>query len=87
MVKPEEMEKDITIYVNGRKKEVAKNSSLTFAQLVALAFDSVPAGPNFMFTITYTKGEGSKPEGTLVEGASVKVKDGMVFNVTATDKP
>ena len=86
MSKPEEKEKEVTIYVNGRKKDVAKNSSLSFAQLVELAFDPVPAGPNFMFTITYTKGEGSKPEGTLVEGSSVKIKDGMVFNVTATDK-
>ena len=27
-----------------------------------------------------------KPEGTLVEGDDVKIKDGMIFNVTATDK-
>ena len=39
-----------------------------------------------MFTVTYTRGEGHKPQGTLVEGETVKVKDGMIFNVTATDK-
>jgi Multiubiquitin len=27
---------------------------------------------------------GNKPEGTLVEGGTVKIKDGMIFNVTAT---
>jgi Multiubiquitin len=39
-----------------------------------------------MFTVTYRRGEGNKPEGTLVEGETVKVKEGMIFNVTATDK-
>jgi len=33
-----------------------------------------------------TGGHGSKPEGTLVEGDTVKVKEGMIFNVARTDK-
>ncbi len=77
--------KEITIIVNGRPKTVT-TKELTFAQVVALAFDNPPSGPNIVFTITYRKGEGHKPEGTLVEGGTVKVKDGMIFNVTATDK-
>lgn len=78
-------EKTYTVVVNGRQKTVT-TKELTFAQVVALAFDNPPSGPNIVFTITYRRGEGNKPEGTLVEGDTVKVKDGMIFNVTATDK-
>lgn len=75
--------KEFTIIVNGRAKVVAEKE-LSFAQIVALA--SLPTGPNFVFTVTYRRGEGKKPEGTLVEGGTVRIKDGMIFNVTATDK-
>jgi hypothetical protein len=78
-------DKNITIIVNGRQKVVSAKE-LSFAQVVALAFDTPPTGQNIVFTVTYRKGEGNKPEGTMVEGDEVKVKDGMVFNVTATDK-
>jgi hypothetical protein len=74
-----------TIIVNGRKKVVAKKR-LTFDEIVALAFEPVPTGPNIMFTITYRHGPHANPEGTLIEGGIVKIKDGMIFNVTATDK-
>src|ERR1035438_7717777 len=77
--------KEFTIIVNGRKKVVAKKQ-LTFDEIVALAFDPVPTGPNIMFTITYRHGPHGNPEGTLIEGGSVKIKNGMIFNVTATDK-
>lgn len=78
-------DKDITIVVNGREKIVA-GKELSFAQLVALAFDTPPTGENIVFTITYRRGHGDKPEGSLVEGETVKIKKGMIFNVTATDK-
>lgn len=73
----------VTIIVNGTQQEVEKGD-LTFAQIVALA-SGLPTGPNILYTITVRKADG-KPDGTVVEGASVKVKDGTVFNVTATDK-
>jgi hypothetical protein len=78
-------EKEFTITVNGRQK-VVTTRELSFTEVVALAFDDPPTGPNFVFTVTYRRGQGNKPEGTLVEGETVKVKDGMIFNVTATDK-
>lgn len=78
--------KDVTIIVNGREKVVPGKEELSFAEIVALAFDNPPTGPNIVFTITYRRGHGNKPEGTLVEGETVKIKDGMIFNVTATDK-
>lgn len=85
MKNADESNKSRTVIVNGREKEVT-TKELSFDAVVALAFDPVPSGPNWVFTITYRRGEGNKPEGTLAPGESVKVKDGMVFNVTATDK-
>lgn len=79
------MAQTITIIVNAQEKIVAKGD-LTFDDVVALAFDPVPTGPNVGFAITYRRGHGEKPEGHLNEGESVKVKDGMIFNVTPTDK-
>lgn len=73
------------IIVNGQPKETSEKE-LTFAQIVALAFNPVPTGPYTSFTVTYRRGHGNKPEGTLVAGESVMIKDGMIFNVTATDK-
>lgn len=81
-----EHDKTITIIVNGREKTVPKKEVLSFNEIVALAFDTPPTGDNIVFTITYRKGHGDKPEGTIIEGQSVKAKDGMIFNVTATDK-
>jgi hypothetical protein len=76
---------DVTIIVNGRKKVVA-SKELSFDAVVELAFDPVPTGPNIMFTITYRHGPRANPEGSLTEGTRVKIKDGMIFNVTPTDK-
>jgi hypothetical protein len=81
----EHHKKEFTIIVNGRQKEVAKRK-LTFDAIVALAFSPVPTGPNVLFTVTYRHGPHANPEGTLVEGETVKIKDGMIFNVTQTDK-
>ena len=78
-------EKTRTIVVNGREKEVTQKE-LSFSEVVTLAFGSAPGGNNIIFTVTYKRGHGNKPEGTLVEGDGVKIKDGMIFNVTRTDK-
>jgi len=77
--------KDFTIIVNGRQKVVTAKE-MSFGEIVALAFDNPPTGTNIVFTVTYRRGEDNKPEGTMVEGETVKIKDGMIFNVTATDK-
>ena len=77
--------KQVTIVVNGRERQVDKDQ-LTYQEVLALAFDPVPSGPNVYFTVTYRRGHGDKPEGTLAEGGVVKVKEGMIFNVSQTDK-
>lgn len=78
-------DKEYTIIVNARPKVVTKKE-LSFAEIIALAFDNPPQGPNIVFTVTYRRGEGQKPEGGLVERETVRIKEGMIFNVTATDK-
>ena len=77
--------KDVTIVVNGTQKTVAKDD-LTFDEVVKLAFETPPYGENTLFSVTYRRGHGNKPEGILAPGESVKVKGGMIFDVTATDK-
>jgi hypothetical protein len=39
-----------------------------------------------LFTISFRRGHGNKPEGSLLADETVKLKDGMVFVVSATDK-
>jgi multiubiquitin len=78
-------DKTITIYVNTKAKTVEK-TELTFNEIIHLAYDNPPSGPNWVFTVTYHRGHGDKPEGSLLPGGTVKVKDGMIFDVTATDK-
>jgi hypothetical protein len=77
---------NVTIVVNGQDKTVSSRE-LSFEQLVNLAFDNnPPKGPDVLITVTYRRGEGHKPQGSLVAGETVKVKEGMIFNVTATNK-
>jgi hypothetical protein len=77
--------REITIVINARERTIT-DKELTFEQLVALAFPTAPTGENVLFTISFRRGHGNKPEGSLLAGETVKTKDGMVFVVSATDK-
>ncbi|MDA8398476.1 MAG: multiubiquitin domain-containing protein [Actinomycetota bacterium] len=75
----------ITVIVNGRPREV-DHRLLSFDDVVRLAFDPVPTGPNVLLTVSFRNAAGER-KGTLTEGESIEVKEhGTVFNVTATDK-
>lgn len=74
----------VTIIVNTREHTVEKDE-VTYDDIVSLAFNPVPSGPNVVITVTYHRAEGNK-SGDLLPGQSVKAKDGMVFDVTATDR-
>ena len=78
-------ERATAIIVNAQSQSVT-TKELTYEQVVALAYPTPPTGENVVITVTYRRGQGNKPEGTLVAGETVKVKEGMVFNVRATDK-
>ncbi len=73
------------IIVNGREKIVAQHE-LTYVDVVRLAFENPEFTENVVYTVTYKRGPDQKPEGSMVTGDLVKVKPGMVFNVTRTDK-
>jgi hypothetical protein len=76
----------ITVIVNGRPR-VVHRSQLSFCEVVQLAFDPTPVGTNIIFTVTYRNGgDPCHPDGILTEGKNVKIKEGTIFNVTATDK-
>lgn len=77
--------KSTTIIVNTREKEV-EGKEVTFDQIVRLAFENPPAGAHIEITIAYRRGHGDKPDGTMQPGEPLKVKEGMIFDVTATDK-
>lgn len=77
--------KTITIIVNGRQKEVT-GRELSFLEIVRLAYADATINDTTIYTVTFKRGEGSKPEGTLVNGETLKLKEGMIVNVTATDK-
>jgi len=76
-------ETPVTIIVNGRPKHVNEDS-ITFTEVVKLAFGEVK--PNTLYTVTYSGGPKENPKGTMSQGDTVKIKSGMNFNVTATDK-
>jgi hypothetical protein len=79
-------DKTVTIVVNGRPKPWPKNDDISFDQIVRLAFPTPPPGEGVQYTVQFTRGQGNKPAGTLIEGQSVKVKDGMEFDVTSTNR-
>lgn len=83
--KPQDHVKEVTVVFNGRPKTIVKER-LTFQEVIAYAFDNPPSGEGVQFTIQYTRGHSGKPNGTLLEGESVMVKDGMEFDVTATNR-
>jgi hypothetical protein len=76
-------QKKVTIIVNSRPHETEKGDEITFEELVQIAFPG-GGGENPTFTVTYRRGHGK--DGTLASGQSVKVKDGMVFNVDVTNR-
>lgn len=75
----------IEIVINGRPATVA-DDEVSFEEIVKLAFPSTPPNPNTIFTVTYRRAAGHPADGILIEGGTVKVKKGTIFNVTATDK-
>ena len=81
---PPGQEKEFTIVINGREKTVAQRE-LTFDEIVVLAFGP-PNSDSSVYTITYQKGPEHKEKGSLVQGESVRLKSGMIFNVVRTDK-
>ncbi|MCJ7420449.1 multiubiquitin domain-containing protein [Sphingomicrobium astaxanthinifaciens] len=75
--------KEVTIYVEGTPHPWSKDE-ISYEEAVTLEEPSYADNPNITYSVTYKRGQGNKPEGTLVAGASVKIKDGMRFSVSET---
>lgn len=83
--KKEDTTHTTVIIVNGREK-AWNEKDITFEQVIILAFGSYEENQNRVFTVTYKRGSDNSPEGSMVNGDTVKIKNKMIFNVTATDK-
>ncbi len=70
------------IFINTRPHVFAEDR-ISFTKVVALAF---PGATDMLFTVTYSKGPPESTDGSLLDGQSVKIQNGMIFDVTATNK-
>jgi Multiubiquitin len=77
--------KTYTIYLNGQEKKIA-TKTVTYEEIVKLAFTTPITGQNIIYTVGYEDGPHKNPSGSLMTGGKVYVKDGMIFDVTPTDK-
>lgn len=73
----------VTIVVEGTEHEWPKGD-ISYAEVVTLEVPDYAQHPEITYSVRYKRGQGTKPEGTLVPGASVKIKEGMIFNVSET---
>lgn len=78
-------QKTFRLIVNLEEKLVVKKKQ-SFDEIVKLAYPVPPPGPTPDYTVGYRKGPPANPKGSLVQGQHVKVKDGMIFDVTPSDK-
>ncbi|MPZ47047.1 MAG: hypothetical protein GEV05_27520 [Betaproteobacteria bacterium] len=75
--------KAFTVIVNGRPRQVT-GKTLSYEEIIKLAFPGEPSNQDVDFTVAYANPHGK--DGTLVAGQEVHVKEGMVFNVTKTNR-
>jgi hypothetical protein len=78
-------EHEVKIIVNTREKEW-EEKTISYEQVVVLAFGSYSTEEKAVYTVDYSKGPKENPEGSLVKGQSVEVKEGMIFNVKHTNR-
>ncbi len=76
--------KTVTIFINTREMQIPKKERLSYEDVVALA--GIQLEPNMVATVSYSRGEDNKPSGTLAPGESVKVKEGMRFDVVPSNR-
>jgi len=75
--------KTSTVIINGRPREIT-GQKVSYEEIVKLAFPTDPANQEVDFTVVYANPHGK--DGALVAGQEVHVKEGMVFNVTKTNR-
>lgn len=73
------------IVVNAKPKLV-HSRTLSYQDLVELAFPGSPHPANTVYGIEYDHGPHETPEGSVVDGQIVRVKEGMEFYVVVSDQ-
>ncbi len=74
--------KPVTIIVNARPKQF-DGERISYGEVVELAFPG-QVDPNITYTVTYVGPQ--IPDGTLAEGQSVAIRNGMKFDVIKTNR-
>jgi hypothetical protein len=77
---------EVVIIVNTREKKWDKRKEISYEEVVKLAFGNYSTDPRVIYTVKYSRGPAHNREGSLVKNQSVKVKWGMIFDVTQTDQ-
>lgn len=75
-------DKTVTIIVEGTPHEWPKDQEICYLDVVKLEVENYD--PQTTYAVKYTRGHGNKPEGVLAPASCIKVKEGMVFNVSET---
>lgn len=75
-------EKVVTIIVEGKPHRWPEDRLISYDQVVKLAVPDYPNGRTY--AVKYGDGPPRNPEGPLLQGEKVKVKEEMFFNVSDT---
>lgn len=76
---------EFNIIVNGRSIPWNQRR-IGYKEVVELAFGAYQENDQTAYSVTYTKGPHSNPQGTMVKNDIVNIKNKMIFNVTATNR-
>ena len=79
--------KGLEIIVNGTQHKVY-GDKVTYEKIVVLAFSLIPVPPEgetLTLNVIYENGPKKHPEGKLLPGHSVHIKEGMEFHVKLTN--
>lgn len=75
----------VILIVNLKEKPWIEEK-INFEQVIQLAYGSYDPRPERGYTVTYDRGPHQNPEGSMVLGNSVYVKNKMIFHVKQTDR-
>lgn len=73
------------LIVNAKDHQWDKKT-ITYTEVVKIPYPQYEEKPNEVYTVTYKRGPIQNPQGSMVKGDKVFVKNKMLFHVTPTDK-
>lgn len=85
---PVNPETPITILVNGQDKPLPIGTKrISYDEVVSLAYPGQgDNGVNIIYTVSYSNGPEKNSKGNLAKGKEVFIQEGMIFNVSRSDK-